>query len=56
MTIVDLTKTGFKDEPFILANNVHRVFYVKDMTRKPKKALLLAKAVVLPQRSQHVLA
>jgi hypothetical protein len=36
MTIVDLTKIGFKDEPFVLAKNVHQVFYVKDMTRKPK--------------------
>jgi hypothetical protein len=36
MTIVDLTKIGFKDEPFILAKNVHQVFYVKDMTSKPK--------------------
>jgi hypothetical protein len=36
MTIVDLTKIGFKDEPFVLAKNVHQVFYVKDMTSKPK--------------------
>jgi hypothetical protein len=36
MTIVDLTKIGFKDEPFILAKNVHHVFYVKDMTSKLK--------------------
>jgi hypothetical protein len=36
MTIVDLTKIGFKDEPFILAKNVHQVFYVNDVTSKPK--------------------
>jgi hypothetical protein len=36
MTIVDLTKIGFKDEPFVLAKNVHQVSYVKDMTSKPK--------------------
>jgi hypothetical protein len=36
MTIVDLTKIGFKDEPFDLAKNVHQVFYVKDMTSKSK--------------------
>jgi hypothetical protein len=36
MTIVNLTKIGFKDEPFVLAKNVHQVFYVKDMTSKPK--------------------
>jgi hypothetical protein len=36
MTIVDLTKIGFKDEPFVLAKNVHKFFDVKDMTSKPK--------------------
>jgi hypothetical protein len=36
MIIVDLTKIGFKDEPFVIAKNVHQVFYVKDMTSKPK--------------------
>jgi hypothetical protein len=36
MTIVDLTKIGFKDEPFVLANKVHQVFYVEDMTSKTK--------------------
>jgi hypothetical protein len=36
MIIVELTKIGFKYEPFFLAKNVHQVFYVKDMTSKPK--------------------
>jgi hypothetical protein len=36
MTIVDLTKIGFKNKPFVLVKNVHQVFYVKDMTSKPK--------------------
>jgi hypothetical protein len=36
MTIVDLTKIGFKDEPSVLAKNVHQVLYVKDMTKKMK--------------------
>jgi hypothetical protein len=36
MTMVDLIKIDFKDEPFVLAKNVHQVFYVKDMTSKPK--------------------
>jgi hypothetical protein len=31
MTVVDLNKIGFKDEPFVLANDVTQVFYVKDM-------------------------
>ena len=35
MTIVDLNKIGYKDEPFVLANDVTQVFYVQDMTSKP---------------------
>jgi hypothetical protein len=35
MTIVDLKKIGYKDEPFILAKDVTQVFYVKDMSGKP---------------------
>ena len=35
MTIVDLNKIGYKDEPFILTNDVTQVFYVKDMVSKP---------------------
>ena len=37
MTIVDFKKIGYKDEPFILAKDVTQVFYVKDMSSKPKK-------------------
>jgi hypothetical protein len=37
MTTVDLNNLGFRDEPFVLANHVYRVFYVKDMSTKPKK-------------------
>jgi hypothetical protein len=37
MTIVDLKNLGYKDEPFVLANDVAQVFYVKDMSSKPKK-------------------
>ena len=36
MTIVDLTKIGYKDDPFVLAKDVHQVFNVKDMTSVPK--------------------
>jgi hypothetical protein len=36
MTIVDLTKIDFKDEPFVLTEHVHQVFYVKDMISKLK--------------------
>jgi len=37
MTIVDLKKIGYKDEPFVLAKDVTQVFYVKDMSSKPRK-------------------
>ena len=31
-------KIGYKDEPFVLAKDVTQVFYVKDMSSKPKKS------------------
>ena len=37
MTTVDLNNIGYKDEPFVLANDVNQVFYVKDMSTKPKR-------------------
>jgi hypothetical protein len=37
MTIVDLNNLGYRDEPFVLANDVAQVFYVKDMPTIPKK-------------------
>ena len=37
MTTVDLNNLGYRDKPFILATDVAWVFYVKDMSTKPKK-------------------
>jgi hypothetical protein len=37
MTIVDLKNLGYSDEPFVLSKDVNQVFYVKDMSTKPKK-------------------
>ena len=37
MTTVDLNNLGYRDEPFFLANDVAQVFYVKDMSSRPKK-------------------
>ena len=37
MTIVDLNNIGYTDEPFVLANDVAQVFYVKNMSTKPRK-------------------
>ena len=31
MTTMDLNNLGYTDEPFVLANDVAHVFYVKDM-------------------------
>ncbi|KAK1662243.1 hypothetical protein QYE76_050402 [Lolium multiflorum] len=37
MTTVDLKNLGYDTEPFVLASEVAQVFYVKDMSSKPKK-------------------
>ena len=37
MTTVDLNNLAYADEPFVLANDVEQVFYVKDMSTKPRK-------------------
>jgi hypothetical protein len=36
MTIVDFKMIGYKDEPFVLAKDMTKVFYVKDMSSKSK--------------------
>jgi hypothetical protein len=37
MTTVDLNNLAYRDEPFVLANDVAQVFYVKDMSIKLRK-------------------
>jgi hypothetical protein len=37
MTMVYFKNLGYLDEPFILAKDVAQVFYVKDMSSKPRK-------------------
>jgi hypothetical protein len=37
ITMVDLNNLGYRDEPFVLANDVAQVFYVKDISTKPRK-------------------
>ena len=37
MTTVDLNNLGYTDEPFVLANDLAQVIYVKDMSTKPRK-------------------
>jgi hypothetical protein len=37
MTTVDLNNLRYRDKTFVLANDVAEVFYVKDMSTKPRK-------------------
>ena len=37
MTTVDLNNLVYADEPFVLANDVAQIFYVKDMSTKSRK-------------------
>ena len=37
MTTVDLNNLAYAEEPFVLANDVAHVFYVKDMSTRPRK-------------------
>ena len=37
MTIVDLNNLRYRDEPFVLAQDVAQVFYIKDMSSKPRR-------------------
>ena len=39
MTTVDLKNLGYTDEPFVLANDVAQVIYVKDMSTRPRKKI-----------------
>ena len=48
MTIVDLNNLGYRDVPFSLAKDVNQVFYMKDMSTKPKKG----KMTMTPTMSQ----
>ncbi len=34
---MDLNNLGYRDEPFVLANDVAQVFYVKYMSTRPRK-------------------
>jgi hypothetical protein len=39
MTTMDLNNLAYMDEPFVLANDVAQVFYVKDMSTKREKEI-----------------
>ena len=46
-TTIDLSIVGFKDDPWILANNIAQVFYIPDPSNKKKE-------IVLPRKQQIV--
>jgi hypothetical protein len=45
MTTVDLKNLDYRDEPFVLANDVAQVIYVKDMSSRPKKRKKIRKRI-----------
>ena len=45
MTTVDLKNLGYINEPFVLANDVAQVFYVKDMSSRPRKTKKIRKPI-----------
>ncbi|KAF1871986.1 hypothetical protein Lal_00012205 [Lupinus albus] len=44
---VDLNRSGYKDEPFILASYAQQVFYVSDPTNKKWSIVLLTNKIIL---------
>jgi hypothetical protein len=50
VTKVDLNNIGYKDEPFVLAADVNQVFYVKDISTKPKRGKNDDKSTNQPKR------
>jgi hypothetical protein len=54
MTIVDLNNLGYRDEPFVLANDVAQVFYVKHMSSKLKNRKHKAKNTSYNEPKCHI--
>jgi hypothetical protein len=54
MTTVDLNKLAYLDEPFVLANDVAQVFYVKDMSTRPKKRKDKQKNTSYDEPKRHI--
>ena len=45
MTTVDLNNLAYNTDPFVLADDVAQVFYVKDMSTKSKKKEKISKRI-----------
>jgi len=53
LRIVDLSKVGYKDDPWVLGNRVAHVFYAQDLSIENKKAGK-QKHVVVPRKQQII--
>jgi hypothetical protein len=54
MTIADLNKIRYKYEPFVLANDVTQVFYVKDMSIIPQIKKVVDKKINDNEPKRHI--
>src|ERR1041385_5265620 len=53
-TTVDLKNLGYDTEPFVLASEVAQVFYVKDMSTKPKKRKERQEYTLFDEPKRHI--
>ena len=54
MTTVDLKNLAYDTEPFVLASEVAQVFYVKDMSTKPKKRKDMEANISADEPKRHI--
>ena len=47
LTTVDLTHVGYREEPFVLANAVTQIFFVKDPANKERHVVLQGKRSIV---------
>jgi hypothetical protein len=53
--VLDLSKVGYKDDPWILANRVAHVFYAEQIiSNNEKKSTDKSKHVVFPRKQQAI--
>ena len=51
---MDLNNLAYRNEPFVLANDVAQVFYVKDMSTKPRKRKDKQKNTTSDEPKRHI--
>lgn len=52
---VDLNNLGYTNKPFVLANDVAQVFYVKDMSTKPRKRKDKEANISYDESNRHII-